>query len=226
MDRKTIKQNAKEMIKGNKLQFLLIVLITFGISVGVAIIGVMAITIMTAIVMMIIPGDKVIGMYTLSMIINLISSIISFVLSAAANMSICYASLNVYDVGVCNISEFSYGYRNIKQAWGIFWRQGVFTYLWSLLFVIPGIIKSISYSQAMYIALDNPDMSSKECIKMSMDIMKGNKIRYIIMGLSFIGWSLLIPVTLGLISIWLYPYILVSYAGFYRELANNLNYDS
>lgn len=98
---------------------------------------------------------------------------------------------------------------------------GIFTYLWLLLFIIPGIIAAISYSQAYYIALDNPNLSAKECIDESKKLMNGHKMDYFLLHLSFIGWILLGALTLGILYFWLIPYMSVTEANFYNKLIEN-----
>lgn len=95
---------------------------------------------------------------------------------------------------------------------------GIFTFLWSLLFIIPGIIATYSYSMVYYIALDNPELSASEVLKKSKQMMKGHKLDYFILQLSFIGWGLLVPFTFGLLSLWLNPYMQVTFANFYNQL--------
>ena len=68
---------------------------------------------------------------------------------------------------------------------------GVFTFLWSLLFVVPGIIAGIRYSQAFYILADDSSKSVMQCISESKEMMKGNKKKFFLMELSFIGWLIL-----------------------------------
>ena len=72
--------------------------------------------------------------------------------------------------------------------------------LWSLLFVIPGIIAAFRYSQAFYVLADNPDMSVSRCIKESCRIMAGNKGRYFYLQLTFIGWYILANIPSGIFS--------------------------
>ena len=72
--------------------------------------------------------------------------------------------------------------------------------LWSLLFVIPGIIAAFRYSQAFYVLADNPDMSVSRCIKESCRIMAGNKGRYFYLQLTFIGWYILANIPSGIFT--------------------------
>ncbi len=68
----------------------------------------------------------------------------------------------------------------------------IFTALWSMLFIIPGIIKSYSYSMSVFIMLENPQLSASEVITESRRLMNGNKWRLFCLNFSFIGWTLLI----------------------------------
>ena len=95
---------------------------------------------------------------------------------------------------------------------------GIFTFLWSLLFIIPGIIASISYSLVHFIKLDNPELNEFEVIRRSKEMMKGHKMDYLILWLSFIGWFILGIFTFGILYFWLIPYMNVTMANFYNKL--------
>lgn len=90
--------------------------------------------------------------------------------------------------------------------------------LWALLFIIPGIIASLRYSQAFFILCENPGLSAPEAIDKSKEIMDGHKMDLFLLGLSFIGWIFLCALTLGIGFLWLSPYMSMAYACFYREL--------
>ena len=92
----------------------------------------------------------------------------------------------------------------------------LFIFLWSMLFLIPGLIKSFSYSQTRYIIAENPEIGALEAITRSRRMMDGYKTAYFVMHLSFIGWHLLAFLTFGLLYIWLLPYIEACNANFYR----------
>ena len=95
---------------------------------------------------------------------------------------------------------------------------GLFTFLWSLLFIIPGIIKSFSYSQTMMIVAENKGIGAREAINRSKAMMDGRKMDYFVLGLSFIGWGLLCCITLGIASIWVGPYIQATMVNFYNDI--------
>ena len=93
-----------------------------------------------------------------------------------------------------------------------------FTMLWSLLFVIPGIIKSYSYSMAFYILAENPEMSAREALNESKEIMKGNKLNLFVLQLSFILWELLATVTFGIAYVYVLPYMQLTFVNFYHNI--------
>ena len=96
--------------------------------------------------------------------------------------------------------------------------QMLFIFLWSLLLIIPGIIKSYAYSMSYYIQLDNPDMGPKDSITASRKMMKGHKWQLFVMDLSFIGWYIVGFLCLGVGVLWVHPYYELSKALFYEEL--------
>lgn len=93
-----------------------------------------------------------------------------------------------------------------------------FTVLWSLLFVVPGIIKAIAYSQAKYVIHDNPRLKGKEAIEISKRMTNGFKGDLFSMYLSFIGWYILVGLTGGILSIYATPYVETTAAMYYENL--------
>ncbi len=94
----------------------------------------------------------------------------------------------------------------------------IFTILWTFLFIIPGIIKSFSYSQTYYILRDHPELTPLEAITKSREMMNGYKWKYFLLNLSFIGWIILSIFTLFIGLLWILPYIGTANAAFYDEL--------
>jgi uncharacterized membrane protein len=118
-------------------------------------------------------------------------------------------------ISIKNIFE---GFKQFSRAFALMLLTFIFTVLWTLLLIIPGIIKGISYSMAFFILYDNPDMKPRRALKESIRMMKGYKGKYLGISLSFIGWILLGIVTLGIGYLWLYPYIYMTIANFYENL--------
>ena len=96
---------------------------------------------------------------------------------------------------------------------------GIFTFLWSLLFIIPGIVATYAYTWAVVLVIDK-DMEPKEAIKESKFMMNGYKWDYFVFELSFFGWILLSIFTFGILFIWLVPYITVANMLYYEALTN------
>lgn len=94
----------------------------------------------------------------------------------------------------------------------------VYTLLWALLFIIPGIIKGLAYSQTGFILKDNPELANNAAIEKSMRMMEGHKMDLFMLYLSFIGWAILSLMTLGIGFLFLMPYCYTSLAHFYEDL--------
>ena len=94
----------------------------------------------------------------------------------------------------------------------------VYTLLWTLLLVIPGIIKAYSYSMTFYILRENPEMTAGDAITASQKMMDGHKMDLFLLSLSFIGWAILASITFGIGYLWLIPYIYTAYAALYETL--------
>lgn len=94
--------------------------------------------------------------------------------------------------------------------------RDLFTELWSLLLVVPGIVKHYEYLMVPYIIAENPAMDYKEAFQISKQMMDGEKMEAFIMDLSFLGWYLLSAVTCGLLAIfYVNPYVQASFAEMY-----------
>lgn len=94
---------------------------------------------------------------------------------------------------------------------------GIFTFLWSLLFIIPGIIASYRYSMAVYIMLDDPDKSAMQCIRESKEMTRGYKGQLFVLDLSFLGWSILSAIPF--VCIYTMPYMELTKANYYRAIS-------
>ena len=96
--------------------------------------------------------------------------------------------------------------------------MAVYTFLWSLLLCVPGIIKGLSYSMTPYILKDNPELKNNGAIELSMAMMNGRKMQLFLLQLSFIGWAFLCILTLCIGLFWLVPYMEATMAAFYEEV--------
>ena len=104
--------------------------------------------------------------------------------------------------------------------------RSLYTTLWSLLLIIPGIIKAISYSMTPFILAEHPDLTASRAIELSMQMMDGHKMELFILDLTFIGWSLLAALTGNIGYLFLNPYTNAAHAAFYRQLQAENQYTS
>lgn len=117
-------------------------------------------------------------------------------------------------------NSFSLAFGNwLHVVWGMI-LSTIYIFLWTLLLIIPGIIKSYSYALTPYILVEHPEMSANEAIEESMRLMDGHKFDLFYLQLSFIGWAILSILSLGLGVFWLIPYQMTAQAAFYRDIKN------
>jgi len=140
----------------------------------------------------------------------------SFVVVPSLMLGLTMIYLNLAKGVSVDIARMFDGFQNIGPCVILYLLTGVFTFLWSLLFFIPGIIKGLSYSMGMYILAEHPEMSATQALDESKRMMRGHKWELFVLQLSFIGWFLLVPFTMGLLLIWLTPYVKMSTTNFYN----------
>lgn len=121
-----------------------------------------------------------------------------------------------------NFTYIFNGFEYFLKAVSLMFITGLFIFLWSLLFIIPGIIAAIRYSQAFYILADDPNKDIFQCIEESKWLMSGNKWKYFSMLFSFIGWAIVSALTFGVGLVILQPYIYMTQVAFYEIITGNL----
>ena len=99
--------------------------------------------------------------------------------------------------------------------------QTIYTILWTLLFIVPGIIKSYSYSMTMFIKSKKPELGANDAITLSRQIMNGKKWKLFCLHFSFIGWAILSVLTFGIGFLFLMPYMQASITAFYEDAYNS-----
>lgn len=110
------------------------------------------------------------------------------------------------------------GFSDFGRIGGTMILMQLYTVLWMLLLVIPGIVKSYSYALTPYILKDRPELKFNAAIEESMRMMNGYKMKLFLLDLSFIGWILLTMLTFGIGLLFLNPYMSVSRIAFYEDL--------
>lgn len=105
--------------------------------------------------------------------------------------------------------------------------SSLFIFLWSLLLIIPGIVKSFGYSMAYYVKFDNPKLDWSQCLEESQDLIYGYKRKLFLLDLTiFIVWIPLIILTLGIASFWYTPFMQAAHASFYDDLCKEYYEDT
>lgn len=133
--------------------------------------------------------------------------------------SLAYISKNVFEDIEPKIEDLFEGFKNFTKSFVIYILQMVFIILWALLLIIPGIIKIFAYSMSYYVAIDNPNLTARECIKESQRIMKGHKWELFCLHFSYIGWLFLSLFTLGILLLWVAPRIEQATYLFYLDVS-------
>ena len=161
-----------------------------------------------------VPILKVLAVYTT------IASIVSFILGGAVQLGYCTYLLKQYDNSEPKFADlFSHFSTNFGGGFCLKLLTSIYITLWSMLLIIPGIVKAYAYSMAPYIMAENPHLTAGQCLAESQALMKGHKFELFLLDLSFIGWILLSALTLGIGSILLTPYTSAARTAFYRDIA-------
>ena len=192
MNRAELKANAKAQIKG-KIGILFVISLIVSIISGLA-----------SFVLNLVPGGGVVA---------------GIIIVPAFTLSIVRVYLNLFSGKAPEANDAFCGFDDFWTAAKVTIITTVYVFLWSLLLVIPGIIKAISYSQAMYIVAENKGIPALKAIEESKKMMDGHKMEYFILSLSFIGWSILADLTFCILYIWLMPYINATFANYYKYVS-------
>lgn len=196
MNRAELKAKAKEQIKG-KIGILLV------ISLIIAAIG--------ALVAWIVGLIPYVG-----------KVIAPLVVGPAFSLSLVRVMLGITAGVGPKVGDAFCGFDDYWSALKLHLLSGLYIFLWSLLLVIPGIIKTYAYSMSVYILAENKGKSARECIKESVAMTMGYKVDLFVLGLSFIGWGLLSCITFGIALIWVMPYMQATYANAYNLLKSKV----
>ena len=155
--------------------------------------------------------------------IALVIYIVMLIFGGAVRQGLCQFNINLVkkdapaEFGVLFSKFFNFG-----KCFLLNLAMTFFIFLWTLLFIIPGIIATYRYAMAPYIMAQNPNIGVMEAINKSKAMMDGHKAQLFYLDLSFIGWFLLCMLTLGVGLILLNPYREAAYATFYLNLSNQL----
>lgn len=141
-------------------------------------------------------------------------SFITFIVSLIVELLLVPLSigLNAYMIGFVKNDEFNRDtlFASYEDTYKIIGTNILMSFLIMIgmfFFIIPGIYLAFSYALVPYLLVTHRDLSITETLELSRKMMNGHKLDYFILSISFIGWVLLVPFTLGILLIWLYPYM-------------------
>ncbi len=147
-------------------------------------------------------------------------SVVSYLVYGIAEYGKYTYTLGFVRSGVKDLSALVSGFKSLQKCILLYIIKYIFIFLWTLLFIIPGIVAMYRYSAATFILIENPEMSPMEALRASSELMKGHKGERFVLDLSFLGWSILSALSVyGFIL--LNPYYETAAANFYVELADN-----
>ncbi len=155
------------------------------------------------------------GSTTLS--VNTIN-LVHFILGGVIQLGYAQFLLKQYNRANFEVKDLFSQFERFGQAFLQRFLRILYTSLWSLLFIIPGIVKSYTYAMTPFIMAENPEMTASEAITASKEMMDGHKGELFTLDLTFIGWDLLCLLTLNIGHLWLNPYKNAAYAVFYKDL--------
>ena len=156
----------------------------------------------------------------LAALVSLLSLALNFFVTIPLTLGLSRMFIRTAQGCKADFNEILYIYRSgsLLNAILVQFLQGLFIALWSLLLVIPGIIKAFSYFMMDYMLAENPALDQARAFELSKQIMNGNKGKAFLLGLSFIGWILLSALTFGIGTLFLTPYMSMTFTHFYLEL--------
>ncbi len=168
-------------------------------------------------------GPQIVGIVTgvvlVAVAIALVFAVAYFILSSVALVGYAQFNLDLIDRKEAQISTVVSRFPQWKKLAVTNLLRSLYIFLWTLLFIIPGIVASYSYAMTSYILAEHPELTAKEAIARSKQMMEGNRGRLFCLEISFIGWAFLCALTLGIGYLWLTPYTQAAKAAFYREVS-------
>ena len=151
-------------------------------------------------------------------ILLFVCAVVTIVFGGATKAGLCRFNQNLYHKTETKFTNLFAHYNRFGTLLGANILVGLFIFLWTLLFIIPGIIASYAYSMTFYILDEHPEMSAMDAIKASKRMMEGHKWELFCLQLSFIGWMVLSCFTAGIGFLFLDPYMKAAECSFYNEL--------
>jgi uncharacterized membrane protein len=147
--------------------------------------------------------------------------VFSFIVSGPLSLGLAVFWLNISRGKLHKIEQMFSGFNRFGTSFVAYILVVIFTLLWALLLIVPGIMAALSYSMTFFIIADDKSIDASAAIKKSKKMMYGHRWKLFCLFWRFFGWFLLCLLTLGIGFLWLFPYVSVSVAKFYEDLKAN-----
>ena len=148
----------------------------------------------------------------------------SFIIGGTVQLGYCKFLLNQHDGKPISVSDLFSQFERFGTGFAQSFLRGLYIFLWTLLLIIPGIVKGYSYAMTPFLLAEYPELTASQAITLSRRIMNGHKFELFWLDLTFIGWIILSVLTLGIGTLWLNPYMNAAHAAFYRQLQAETRY--
>lgn len=130
----------------------------------------------------------------------------------------------LYEEKEVEVKDLFYGFKDYLRIFIVHLLQTIYIALWSLLFIVPGIIKSYSYSMSYFLMENDKNLTSNEAITLSRRLMDGHKWRLFCLHFSYFGWLILCALTFGILSLWVIPRMETAEYLFFRDIYEEAGY--
>ena len=199
---KFFRDAALAQLKGNWGHAVLFTLVFFLINIALGTFGVIS---------------ELISEGVISLLLDLLDFLLHLCVASALSYGVSVSFLEYVRTNDLNIGRMFDAFEaNYGRAIGVYLSVVVMSLLGLIVLIVPGVIFAIAVSMSFYILKDNPELGVIDVIERSIQMMKGHKMEYFCLGLSFIGWIILGILTLGIGFIWILPYICTADAHFYE----------
>ena len=165
-------------------------------------------------------------------LLSIISGVVSaytygvgaLLITGPLTMGFACAIVRNYHYQKVDVGNLFDGFKNFVHNFVLYLLQAIYTLLWALLFIIPGIIKAYAYSMAYFVSIDNPELNPDQCITRSKELMKGKKWKLFWLEFTYIGWIFLCVLTLGILTFWVIPRMQTARYAFYCDIVGKPQY--
>ena len=157
-------------------------------------------------------------LWAMMVTITIVTALLAIVIGGAVTLGLCTFNLNLVNRREARFGDLFSQFHRLGAGFCMNFLMSFFVFLWTLLFIIPGIVAGYRYAMMPYLMAEVPELRSMEAMRESKRLMKGNKWRLFCLHISFLGWELLGTLTMGIAYLWINPYRTAAETAFYMEV--------